>query len=131
MSQVRTLFLIKHEECKKVSSIMNWKAVVWPLGICALVQAHAYGVVLLEGSVKDAFHCPCNRIVLEKITRIFIYSCLSLRREVILPCVPTGSLMRPRRPHLVHTSTGCHYHRIKKHTHMIIRYFFDMMHHKL
>lgn len=44
---------------------MNWKAVVWPLGICALVQAHAYGVVLLEGSVKDAFHCPCNRIVLE------------------------------------------------------------------
>lgn len=24
-----------------------------------------------------------------------------------IPCVPTGSLMRPRRPHFVHTSTGC------------------------
>ena len=87
-----------------------WVHTLGPFGISTLVQVHAHDVMLLHHSIEYAFHCPCAKstCISKKIlqTKLKSLSLLKIRNSV-LPCVPTGSFTRPRRPHLDHTSTGC------------------------
>lgn len=87
-----------------------WVHTLGPFGISTLVQVHAHDVMLLHHSIEYAFHCPCAKstCISKKIlqTKLKSLSLLKIRNSV-LPCVPTGSFTRPRRPHFVHTSTGC------------------------
>lgn len=52
-----------------------------------------------------------NQLLPKTSSCLHVYSKIGSKDvEHNIPCVPTGSLIRPRRPRLVYISTGCNHH---------------------